>query len=116
MIDQHSRLGDHAPAVKTAMDALQAANAVERLWTKDTTLWTEDPAHAKIISNSLGWLTVPDYVRPMAADLAAFGDEIAGAGFTHIVLMGMGGSSLCTEVLRRVNIPMAGHPELIVPR
>src|SRR5262249_17340072 len=73
-----------------------------------------DEAHTKVIKNALGWLNVAAVVGSKAGELEKFADEIAGAGFTHIVVMGMGGSSLCVEVLRRTNIPVSGHPELIV--
>src|SRR5207302_2346168 len=67
-----------------------------------------------ISSNALGWMTGTEVVRPNVPQLSQFADEIAKAGFQHVVVMGMGGSSLCVEVLRRTNVPVAGHPELLV--
>jgi transaldolase / glucose-6-phosphate isomerase len=105
---------ENTKALETTLNDLEAIKAIDRMWSKDATLWKSDEAHSKIINNALGWLNVVNVVRPKAEELEAFAQEIAGAGFTHIVVMGMGGSSLCVEVLRRTNIPVAGHPELIV--
>jgi len=114
-IGQTALLGDeNAQAVTAALDDLDQIGAVRRIWAKDASLWKADPDHARIIGNALGWLTVPEVVRPHAQELEAFADEVASAGFTHIVVMGMGGSSLCVEVLRRTNIPLDGHPTLLV--
>ncbi|MDX2035068.1 MAG: bifunctional transaldolase/phosoglucose isomerase [Isosphaeraceae bacterium] len=113
-IGSTARVGELAGDVARAGESLREADAVCRLWAKDTSLWKDDPAHAAIIANSLGWLTVADVVRPEADALAKFSDEIVAAGFESIVVMGMGGSSLCVEVVRRTNIPVAGHPRMLV--
>jgi transaldolase/glucose-6-phosphate isomerase len=113
-IGQTLLVGDGGQAVEETLADLEKLHAVERMWSKDATLWKSDEAHAKVIKNALGWLNVAGVVREKADELTRFGREVADAGFTHIVVMGMGGSSLCVEVLRRTNIPVAGHPELIV--
>ena len=51
------------------------------MWAKDASAWKTDPAAVKIIENALGWLTVPEVVKPHAGELKAFADEIAKAGF-----------------------------------
>ena len=87
------------------------------MWAKDASLWKTDPDAAKIIANALGWLTVTEVVKPHAGELKAFADEVAKAGFTHVVVMGMGGSSLCVEVLRKVDQPARRRPpDLARPR
>ena len=113
-VGQTARLGALAAPVDAALADLKEKGAVKRLWDKDASLWKAEDDHAKIINNSLGWLTVAETVRAHADDLETFSDEIAAAGFKHVVLMGMGGSSLCPEVLRRTSVPVAGHPVLIV--
>jgi transaldolase/glucose-6-phosphate isomerase len=71
-----------------------------RLWEHDPTLWKQDPGHQKVIRNALGWLTVPRTMLGQVDALAAFAQEVKRAGFTHQVLLGMGGSSLCPDVCR----------------
>jgi transaldolase/glucose-6-phosphate isomerase len=79
-------------------DRLRAAQAIEKILSKQPGLWKDDPAHARIITNRLGWIPVLDQMRAEAAELAAFAREVAAAGLRQIVLLGMGGSSLAPEV------------------
>ncbi|HSC03830.1 MAG TPA: bifunctional transaldolase/phosoglucose isomerase, partial [Solirubrobacteraceae bacterium] len=76
-----------------------ADNVAQRVWRKDVTLWGE-PATPEI-EDRLGWLTVSEPMLEHAADLHAFASECVDAGFTDAVLLGMGGSSLGPEVIRR---------------
>jgi glucose-6-phosphate isomerase len=83
------------------------ARAVEERWAsrlgaRDTTLWTTDPAVAATIANRLGWLDAPASFTDEIAELEAWAEGIRGAGFTHAVVYGMGGSSLAPEVLAQV--------------
>lgn len=96
------RLTGYESKVTTALGRLDEENVVARMWRHDATLWKTDPAHQKLIGNSLGWLNVADSMRQKADELIAFAEEIRTAGFTDVVLLGMGGSSLCSEVLRQV--------------
>ncbi len=107
-----------ASAGQKAYDAAAARltdeNVIARIWQKDATVWSASPEHAKIISNSLGWLAVPEKTLAKAGELEQFAEEIRLAGFTHAVVLGMGGSSLCPEVLRQSFGPQKGYPELLV--
>lgn len=86
-----------------AASALQQlpADFIRRLWDKDTSLWKEDEAVRATIGNRLGWLDLPGDMPKSAGLLKSFAAEIVRAGFTHMVLLGMGGSSLCPEVLKQ---------------
>jgi transaldolase/glucose-6-phosphate isomerase len=75
------------------------AQALKRLWNADPTFWTADPTHEKSIKSRLGWLRSPALMRTKLGELGAFADEVVAGGFTDAVLLGMGGSSLCPEVL-----------------
>ncbi len=74
-------------------------NVAQRVWRRDVTLWGE--AGTPEIEDRLGWLTVCEPMLEHAADLHAFARECREAGFTDAVLLGMGGSSLGPEVIRR---------------
>ena len=87
---------------------------IRRLWRQDISLWKADPEHQKIIRNSLGWLTVAGTILEKAQELRAFADRVRGDGFDHIMLLGMGGSSLGPEVLRRTFGEIKGFPQLLV--
>ena len=60
------------------------------------------PRFRQLIANRLGWLDALDFVTPQLPRLRAFADAVRRDGFTHVVLLGMGGSSLAPEVLRQV--------------
>jgi transaldolase/glucose-6-phosphate isomerase len=88
-------------AVDDAIQRIEKEKFVERIWAKDATLWKNDDAHKKIIGNALGWLGVAEEMTKHAGELKQFADSVRGE-FTHFVVLGMGGSSLCSEVTKRV--------------
>jgi Phosphoglucose isomerase len=74
---------------------VNAAELVERMWARDATLWTGSDE-----AQWLGWLDEPRRLQERLSEVLAFAEE-ARASFTSFVLLGMGGSSLAPEVLRR---------------
>ncbi|MHB9001344.1 MAG: bifunctional transaldolase/phosoglucose isomerase, partial [Thermoanaerobaculia bacterium] len=107
------RLGKHQPEVNAALAKIDAEKTVARIWKKDVAVWKTETAHVKIIANSLGWLRVVGTMRGQVSDLNAFAEEVR-AEFDHVVVLGMGGSSLCSEVLRTSFGQRAGYPRLHV--
>jgi len=105
-----------SPDARATIDALvdQATEErwAERLFDGDTSLWTTDPDVAADITDRLGWLRSPDHFTLQIAALEGFGDGIRDAGFDTAVVMGMGGSSLAPDVLRRTFGSAEGYPEL----
>jgi glucose-6-phosphate isomerase/transaldolase/glucose-6-phosphate isomerase len=97
---QRESLGADAPRVRQAIERLAADKFLERCWRKDATLWTQDAQEQEDIRQRLGWLTVADTMRARIGELQAFAREVKAAGFTHALLLGMGGSSLFPEVCR----------------
>jgi transaldolase/glucose-6-phosphate isomerase len=94
-------------AVKKNLNDWRASGKVRRLWQGDASLWTnEDEA------NWLGWLGITDEQLANTAKLKALADEVKSAGFSDILLLGMGGSSLCPEVLALTFAPTPGFPRL----
>lgn len=108
------RAGTNAPAIQARLESLRGARFAERLLAHDDALWSDDPAHRRVAANRLGWLDAPAVMRAHVAELEAFAAEVAGEGFTHAVLLGMGGSSLAPEVLRHVFGVRTGRLELSV--
>ena len=106
-------LGEYAEAVNSVLDDAVQANVIERIWNKDVTLWKNEAAHQKIIANSLGWLTVPGEMLKVADELRSFAAGVSASGFQHVMVCGMGGSSLCPEVLRQTFGRQTGFPELL---
>jgi transaldolase / glucose-6-phosphate isomerase len=84
----------------------------ERLRQGDATLW--GPAGTPEIADRLGWLTIAERVLGEVDDLRAFADRVRDDGLRDIVLLGMGGSSLAPEVLRRSFAPQPNRPRLQV--
>lgn len=87
---------------------------IKRIWRKDATLWKSDPDDIKIINSALGWLTVADEMIGVIDSLVEFSETISHSGFQHVMVCGMGGSSLCPEVLARTFGRQPGFPELLV--
>ncbi|HJW84402.1 MAG TPA: glucose-6-phosphate isomerase [Anaerolineae bacterium] len=98
-------------AVDAALASLRHQRIIERIWQRDHTVWKPDPAE---IDNRLGWLNLARAMRSQIGELAAFAQDIRAAGFQRVVLLGMGGSSLCPEVFRVTFGSRRSYPELIV--
>src|SRR5439155_7078796 len=93
-------LGDAEPVVRARVEQLESSSFASRLWARDESLWSADPAHRKIAASRLGWLDAPAAMQDLIAPLEEFAREARRDGLTHAVLLGMGGSSLAPEVLR----------------
>lgn len=104
---------DFPPALQQAVNATikdwQTNEKVNRLWKGDTALWTRDAE-----DKWLGWLRIAQEQSNELTPLTNFAKDVAKAGFTHALLLGMGGSSLCPEVLKLTFGKQPGHPELHV--
>ena len=105
-------LGPLQPAVDAQIAKLQKDSAPRRLWAKDSTLWTADPAKRQEIHDRLGWLDVADKMLEKASEFRDLARQ--GRALTDVVLLGMGGSSLCPDVLRNTFGSLKGHPKLHV--
>ena len=108
------QLGPLAGAVEAAVREAQEQQVVKRIWRKDASLWKTDPQAQDNIRSSLGWVTVSDEMLGVADELMEYGEIIRQRGFQHVMVCGMGGSSLCPEVLRRSFGHQPEFPELIV--
>ncbi len=98
-----------AKSVKANIDDWRAAGKVRRLWQRDASLWTGSDE-----ANWLGWLGVVEEQIANKEVLQKLADETKREQFTDILLLGMGGSSLCPEVLEKTFGHIAGFPQLHV--
>jgi glucose-6-phosphate isomerase/transaldolase/glucose-6-phosphate isomerase len=89
---------------------------VSRIWAREIGAWGAAPgsADAKSIASRLGWLDTGDTMRPHLERLAALGRAAREEQIEAVYLLGMGGSSLCAEVLRSVLGVAEGSPQLYV--
>lgn len=105
-------LGPLGVTVGNRLAAWQSAGFCRRLWAKDPTLWASSSTPE--ITNRLGWLHLPEAMHEQAANLVEFREQIKAEGFTHAVLLGMGGSSLAPEVFQETFGNGPGCPKLLV--
>ncbi len=100
---------DLTASVKTAADDWRANGKVRRLWQRDASLWTGTDE-----ANWLGWLDITENQIAEHENLRKIAADVKNAGFSDVLLLGMGGSSLCPEVLRMTYGTVAGYPQLHV--
>jgi transaldolase / glucose-6-phosphate isomerase len=92
-------LGPLADAVVARIAQLQENQVPARMRAIDASLWTNDPAGRYEIRKRMGWLHLPEKSRKILPEILFFADEVRTAGYTHALLLGMGGSSLAPEVM-----------------
>jgi glucose-6-phosphate isomerase len=85
----------------------QANHKIERFWQKDPTLWTRDDEQ-----KWMGWIDIVERQQKSIATFAELGGDVEQSDFTAALVLGMGGSSLCPEVLGKTFGAQAGFPEL----
>ena len=88
------------PLVAERVRQSVAENVAQRVWRRDASLWGGGSSSSEI-EDRLGWLTVSEPMLEHAGELHAFADQCRADGFTDAVLLGMGGSLLGPEVIRR---------------
>ncbi|MDQ6713413.1 MAG: bifunctional transaldolase/phosoglucose isomerase, partial [Candidatus Dormibacteraeota bacterium] len=95
------QLGAIDGPVKKRLEQLEQAAVVRRIAEKDAGLWKSNGSVESEIRERLGWLQVADRMEERVPELEGLRKELIGEGFTDVVLMGMGGSSLAPEVFRQ---------------
>jgi transaldolase/glucose-6-phosphate isomerase len=100
---------DFSRAVEATLDNWDAEHKVRRLWDRDPLLWTNSGE-----DKWLGWLDIVAEQRRSIRRFPNFAAEVKDAGFSHVLLIGMGGSSLCPEVFSKSFGNIAGRAELHV--
>ncbi len=105
-------LGSDAGRIAARWDAWQSGGSSERFWKQDATLWPGAPPGE--VADRMGWLRLPEMMHEQLPRLLEFAEEIRAEGIRHVVVLGMGGSSLAPDVLRGVFGSRSGYPQLIV--
>lgn len=98
-----------AKKVQTEIAEWETQNKITQLWQRESSLWTGADE-----GKWLDWLTVVDNQIAGLSGLREFAGDIKNAKFTHAVLLGMGGSSLCPEVFTKTFPKVPGYPQLLV--
>ncbi len=106
-----SNLEQYQSEINERFSELENNNIIKRIWLKDHTVWKPEPDE---IINRLGWLDITDFMQKQVSTLESFSDHIRNSGYNHVLLLGMGGSSLGAKVLNQIFGNTAGYPELLV--
>ncbi len=106
-----ARLGAYQAVVDDELVRLKENRVMARLRAHDHTLWKDEPTE---ITNRLGWLDIARSMRAKVPQLEAAAQAVRDDGYTHALLLGMGGSSLAPHVLRQAFGVKAGYLDLAV--
>jgi glucose-6-phosphate isomerase len=106
--------GPLGPAFEQACRRLEHNRFSDALWARRLDLWSTDLAVQRKVSDRLGWLDAPTTMRTYVHRLRVFAESVRQASFTDVVLLGMGGSSLVSEVMRAVIGIARGFPRFRV--
>ena len=98
-------------AVETFLRRVEDEDIVARIWDRDYTVWSSTPLE---ISNRLGWLDSPAVMPAKFAEIEGLLESVRCDSYAHALLLGMGGSSLAPEVLRRIFGVASGFLDLAV--
>jgi glucose-6-phosphate isomerase len=85
--------------IQEALADFRSSGLIARIWKKDHSVWAEKDSE---ISNRLGWLEAPERMAGALPEIGRFVEEVKQTGYTHALLLGMGGSSLAPEVFGKV--------------
>lgn len=92
-------LNDYQRTVDTALTEIRDNRVVKRIWQHDHTVWRADPTE---ITNRLGWLHLPENMPEHVDRIMGLVEAVRNDGYTHALLLGMGGSSLAPEMFANV--------------
>ncbi|MBM3188658.1 MAG: bifunctional transaldolase/phosoglucose isomerase [Chloroflexi bacterium] len=106
-----AQLGPYQAAYERDLARARAARVMERIWTHDYTLWSDDSTE---ITDRLGWLWIAQEMPHHVERIEALADGVRREGLTHALLFGMGGSSLAPEVFRKAFGVRKGYLDLRV--
>lgn len=109
---QNLILGEYQSHVEKRLKSWMEMSFSRRLWARDHTLWFPGPVPE--ITERLGWLVLPETMHDKLDELISFAEEVKDEGIGHVILLGMGGSSMAPEVFQKTFGSAPDYPELIV--
>ncbi len=109
---QTFEIGEWKTEVEERLKHWKKQDFSRRLWAKDPTLWFSEPQPE--ITDRLGWLVLPEMMHKNLDELSSFAKQIKDEGISHLVLLGMGGSSLAPDVFQEAFGNAPGYPRLFV--
>ncbi len=104
-------LGPDQSAVEAALAEMAENRILARIWAHDHTVWKPEPTE---ITNRLGWLRIAEAMGDNVHRLQALTEAVRADGYTHVLLLGMGGSSLAPQVFRKTFGVEDGYLDLAV--
>ena len=110
-LGRHPEKVIHQEQIDQLLSDLRSNRVVERIWQKDESLW---PQSALQPTPALGWLNVMDELLAAADAIKQLVEDVCTENYSHVVLLGMGGASIASEVLRTVFGVKQSHLSLIV--
>ncbi len=94
-------LGQYQEAITAEINNLNAKNFTAGFWQKEATLWTDSAEGQESIRSFMGWLRVAETMQKAVSEIDTFVQEVKAAGFEHVVVMGMGGSTMAPIVFEK---------------
>ncbi|WP_052346283.1 hypothetical protein [Hymenobacter swuensis] len=95
------QLGQYQAAVSARLADFNARNFTAGFWQKQADLWVQDAEAQQSVRSFMGWLRVAETMLPHVEEIQQFAREVRAAGFTHVVVMGMGGSTMTPIVFKQ---------------
>ena len=93
---------DEQNSITVALDCLVDSSFASKLWSRNSNLWPKQSTGSEPPEKTLGWLDLPDKLSTLADHFASLNDQILTDGFSDIVLLGMGGSSMTSLALNEL--------------
>lgn len=94
--------GDYQSVIESELLKLERNRFAERFFNHDHLLWRDDPSE---ITNRFGWVYLPEEMLRAADEIEGFSESVRKKGFADVVVLGMGGSSLSSEIFRNIFTP-----------
>lgn len=101
--------GKAVAAYERAVRKADRADVIRQIMKRRAGVFTREAKVRKLIANRLGWVDSASKMKRRVAGIEKFGAQVLSSGIKHVVLMGMGGSSLCPELFKLVH---RKHPRL----